>query len=887
MAWHRAEVRTKDGPMRFNKWFGNKFLKRRSLYYKLNLIFGLFFLFPIAGFIFFSIKYDMLDDEYLPFFFLGILVFSFIAFNILKNLFNKISSISETMSTNYITELSDSEVQTGTDELHAIVNSFTTIERQFSNTFKMLEKKASEISILKELSELCYVTFDPEEILYVTLERALMLTNSDLGSVLTLEKNGSKSFVVKATVGLGKFVKAGDRIDFESSIAKYAVINKSPLVVEDIEKDKRFGRANMAHYGSKSFVCMPIKSSKAIIGVLTISSRNNTKIYTHSDIEVLTPLLSNAAFTYENLRLLKENERAAIYQKVIEKIFKLFNSSFRESDLVRAVLNEIQGLVAYDIAIVLNKVSNKPDYLTINDFISSNPSPLVKGSSYSYHGSLTEKVFKHETAMVLEGRNYANTPLDQAIFKDHGCQSCLLAPIKMEGKVTGILVLTSQQRGVFTEVQGLLNWIANALSLVLERNRLSAAVVRRNQELDTIRQIGSALASSTFDISKVLKYTMDMIREVMNVEAGSLLFLEDNELEIAVAFNIKIKSMKKFRLKLGQGIAGYVAARGEAIIVNDTEKSSHFFPVIDEVSGFTTNSALCVPMISQGKVIGVIEVLNKINGEFGFDDKDLLQAIATSVCIALENARLYKETVSMAQHERDVRHMFQKFVPKEVLDKILHGSANGKPIIEEIRTITLLNIDIRGFSRLALQIGSQKTVSLLNSFFSVMGGIVFKHHGIVDKYLGDGFLALFGAPVASTSDADNAIAAAFEMKHSIPAVNKFLKQKLGASVDMGISIHTGEVVVGNIGFDKKMDYTVIGDSVNTVFRLQNLTKSFPNGILISENTHRAVRSRLEVSDVEVPAKISQEIGGMKVYELLDRRLEKDRRTDKETVRLAN
>ena len=148
---------------------------------------------------------------------------------------------------------------------------------------------------------------------------------------------------------------------------------------------------------------------------------------------------------------------------------------------------------------------------------------------------------------------------------------------------------------MFNDVQELLKWIANGLSLVLERNRLSAAVVRRNQELATIRQIGSALASSTFDISKVLKYTMDMIREVMNVEAGSLLFLEDNELEIAVAFNIKIKSMKKFRLKLGQGIAGYVAARGEAIVVNDTEKSSHFFPVIDGVSGFTTRSALCDP----------------------------------------------------------------------------------------------------------------------------------------------------------------------------------------------------------------------------------------------------------------------------------------------------
>jgi adenylate cyclase len=816
----------------------------------------------------------MLDDEYLPFFFLGILIFSFIAFNILKNLFDKIANISETMSSNYIAEFSGNGAQSGTDELHAIVNSFTSIERQFSNTFKQLEKKASEISILKELSELCYVTFDPEEILYVTLERALLLTNSDLGSVLTLEKGEAKSFVVKATVGMGKFVKSGDRIDFDTSIAKYAVINKSALVVEDIEKDKRFGRANMAHYGSKSFVCMPIKTSKEIIGVLTISSRNKNRVYTYSEIEVLTPLLSNAAFTYENLRLIKENEQGTVYHRFIEKIFKLFNSSFRDSELIHAILTEIHTVAAYDLAIVMTKHVSKPGYVKISDFLSNGPSNIATERSYSYQDSMIEKVFKQGIPLVVEDSGDLTSSLDQIIFQDHGCKSCLLAPLKMDGNITGILALASKKRGLFNEVQELLKWIANGLSLVLERNRLSAAVVRRNQELDTIRQIGSALASSTFDISKVLKYTMDMIREVMNVEAGSLLFLENNELEIAVAFNIKIKSMKKFRLKLGQGIAGYVAARGEAIVVNDTEKSSHFFPVIDGVSGFTTHSALCVPMISQGRVIGVIEVLNKINGEFSIDDKDLLQAIATSVSIALENARLYKETVSMAEHERDVRQMFQKFVPKEVLDKIIHGSANGKPIIEEIRTITLLNIDIRGFSQTAMQIGSQKTVSLLNRFFSAMGGIVFKHHGIVDKYLGDGFLALFGAPVASTEDADNAVAAAFEMKHSLPAVNKYLTEKLGAAVTMGISIHTGEVVVGNIGFEKKMDYTVIGDSVNTVFRLQNLTKSIPNGILISDHTLRAVRTRLGVTEVEMTGNISKEVGDMKVYELLDRRMEK-------------
>jgi class 3 adenylate cyclase/putative methionine-R-sulfoxide reductase with GAF domain len=562
-------------------------------------------------------------------------------------------------------------------------------------------------------------------------------------------------------------------------------------------------------------------------------------------------------------------------------MFKLFNSSFLEGELIHTLLNEIRGVVPFDFGVVMTIDTIKPDCLKVSDFYSSGPSQIVKGRSYSFRGSIVETALKQETTLVVADHKTTSSTLDQIIFEDNGARSCLLAPLKVEGQDYGILIMTGKQPGMFSDVKGLMRWIVNGLSLVIERNRFSAAVVKRNQELNTIRQIGSALASSTFDISKVLKYTMDMIREVMNVEAGSLLFLEENELEIAVAFNIKIQTMNKFRLKLGQGIAGYVAARGEAIIVNDTEKSSHFFPVIDEKSGFTTQSALCVPMISQGRVIGVIEVLNKIHGEFSDDDKDLLQAIATSVCIALENARLYKETLSMAEHERDIRHMFQKFVPKEVLDKIIHGSSNGKPIIEEIRTITLLNIDIRGFSKLALQIGPQKTVALLNSFFSVMGGIVFKNSGIVDKYLGDGFLALFGAPVASTRDADNAVAAAFEMKHCLPAVNKYLKRKLGASLNMGISIHTGEVVVGNIGFEKKMDYTVIGDSVNTVFRLQNLTKSFPNGILIGENTLRAVRSRLEVADVDISGDAAKDIGNMKVYELLERRL------DKKPAALAN
>jgi class 3 adenylate cyclase/GAF domain-containing protein len=847
--------------MKFENWMEKKSLKDKDLNYKLTIIFGLFFLFPILGFVIFGIRYELMNDKYVLLFFLGVLIFSLLGYIMLRKLFGEIADISKNISQKSIVEFGG-ELHTGTDELRNIVQSFNAVENQFSKTFQQLQKKSSEISILKELSELCYVTFDPTEILYVTLERSLILTDSDVGSVMILDRD-SDSFIVESTIGAGEYIKIDDRLDFKTSIAKYAVINKSPIVVENIEKDTRFGRANRPQYASKSFVCMPIKTSKDIIGVLTISRRNDDKIYSQDDVEILTPLLSNAAFTYENLRLLKDNEKGEIVLKVVEKIYNVINSSFRDSELLHAIMNEIQVVVPFSIAMVITRVENISDQIKIIDLLANKPTDILKKSFYQYQqGRIIDKVLKQGGTFIIDDTSVLSSEVEKKLFVNQGCKSCILAPLKMSGVINGLLVLTAQEPDMFYDNQELIEWMANALSIAIERNRLSESVVKRNKELDSIKQIGSALASSTFDMNQVLKYTMDMIRVIMDVEAGSLYLVKENELEFTVAFNIKLESLKDLRLKMGQGIAGYVAARGESIIINNARKSPHFDSNLDRITGFATLSALCVPMISQGKVIGVLEVLNKINGDFSPSDEDLLQSIASSVSIAIENARLYKETVSMAEHERGIRSVFQKFVPKEIVDKIILGSETEKEMLEEVKTLTLLNIDIRGFSGLSRKIGSQKTVSLLNYFFSVMGGIVFKHHGIVDKYLGDGLLALFGAPVSSTMDADNAVLAALEMKNSVATVNDYFAREFDASINIGISIHTGEVVVGSFGFEMKMDYTVIGDPVNNVFKLQALTKSIPNSILISEKTCHSARFHLELRDVDAT------LGDLKIYELL-------------------
>jgi adenylate cyclase len=849
-------------------WLAEITLSNKDLTYKLSLIVGIFFILPVFGFLFFAIKYSMLEDHTVSIFLSAFLAFSFFGFLFLRSIFGRVSKISRDVSEKVTKDLAQTDVPQGADELSNIAESFKAMENYFKTVFEPLERKVSKIATLKELSELCCATYDPEEILYVTLERALKLVDGDIGSILMLDPlSHHKSFIVKANIGLADFLKVGDRVDFETSIAKYAVINHSPLVVNDIEKDSRFGRNNRPIYRTKSFICMPIKTTDDVIGVLSLSRRESDKPFIQDDVEMLTPLLSSGTFTYENLVLIKENQEKTALLKSAGKIFGIINSSLKNSELIHAILKEIQGLLSFDRAVILLKDEDRPEDLVVFDFLSQWPANLSKGTYSAYKGSTLDQVLKQGTTVMIDDMNTLSEDMEKEFFANHEFRSCVLAPLKIEGTTSGLLAFYAREPAAFQLSRTIIGMGAECLAFALEKNRLFATLTKRGRQLDTLKQIGNALTLSTFDIDQVLKYTMDMIHAVMNVQAGTLFLLQQDELEFKVAFGADAGALNQYKLKIGQGIAGHVASQGKPVIVNDVKQSPHFFAGVDSSTGFTTRSVLCVPMISQGKVLGVIELINKLNGDFGTSDEQLLESVVSSLTIAIENARLYQKMVAMTEHERGIRQMFQKFVPEEIVEKIIHGEESGKAILDEFRTVTLLNLDIRGFSRLATKLGPQKTVALLNYFFSAMGGIVFNHHGIVDKYLGDGFLAVFGAPVPSSMDADNAVSAALEMQHSIETISDYFVQEIGAPLVVGISIHTGEVVIGNIGFEKKMDYTVIGDSVNTVFRLQLLTKDKPNCALLSENTRRATRSRIDARELGT-YEIDSNIGAIKVYELL-------------------
>jgi adenylate cyclase len=220
---------------------------------------------------------------------------------------------------------------------------------------------------------------------------------------------------------------------------------------------------------------------------------------------------------------------------------------------------------------------------------------------------------------------------------------------------------------------------------------------------------------------------------------------------------------------------------------------------------------------------------------FHFSRSMVLFASGVVAGIVAQSLRGQFENSVRAVAARDhVTNLFGQHVSPAVVDRLLAQQADPP---SEIRTVCVMFLDIRGFTAMTRMRAAGETVELLNAFFADMIDVVDRHNGIINKFLGDGFLAIFGAPLDDPAAARNALAAARDM---LAAVEDWNRTRPQHALRVGIGIHMGEAVTGTVGSPQRKEYTVIGDTVNLAARLEQLTKEAGAQILVSTAVRDAV-----------------------------------------------
>ena len=181
-------------------------------------------------------------------------------------------------------------------------------------------------------------------------------------------------------------------------------------------------------------------------------------------------------------------------------------------------------------------------------------------------------------------------------------------------------------------------------SILSNRTPLTGKFSRQKTAQKTVEQIGMARGVSSNDMGKMLKFALERIRTILNVEAGNVYLREKEQMRIAMASDAKTRSKKKVHFKVGQGIAGRAVAMGKAIMLNDAEKLSRFYREIHPQTDYIIRSVLCIPLLSHGKIIGVVEVLNKIEGDFDAEDEKILKPISVAIGEALQHFQTNSRT---------------------------------------------------------------------------------------------------------------------------------------------------------------------------------------------------------------------------------------------------
>lgn len=391
-----------------------------------------------------------------------------------------------------------------------------------------------------------------------------------------------------------------------------------------------------------------------------------------------------------------------------------------------------------------------------------------------------------------------------------------------------------------------------------ERMRL---LERENNLLKLLLSVGKTL-SSVLSPDEVMERVMELVFHMENVERGFVMLRDEKKGFKPAVLLYKDEQAKREKrgVALSRTLIDRVLEERLPLLIYDVA-SDQRFAMSESLRLSGIRSAMCAPLIYKDKVFGLFYV-DCFSKSFGFskDELNIFSVIAAEAAISFDNARSHEELAKRVIE----RQALERFLSSSIVEKILLNP-DQVHLGGENQLVTVLFADVRGFTRRSEHMEPESVVELLNEFFAEMTDLIFENGGTLDKYLGDGLMALFGAPFAKPDDALRCVKTAAEMQRSLAQLNRLWETRDQAPLHIGIGINSGPVTAGNIGSSKRMDYTVIGDAVNLASRL--CANAAPEQILISESTFRRLEGNFPAQRLQ-PIRVKGKDAPVEVYEIL-------------------
>ena len=507
--------------------------------------------------------------------------------------------------------------------------------------------QVEELTLLNELSRSVVQVLDLDEVLARIINEAARMLKVETGSVLLRdESTGELSFAI--SISNGQRIDIPTHLQADQGLAGWVIATGQPVCVNDVKADPRWFGEVQPDFVTRSLLAVPLQLDGRVLGALQLLNKKGAAGFNEDDITRLSAFAASATVAIENARMFREARRADQLRALNEAALAL-SSSLNLEAILNIGLEQVLHILKTDAGAIylLDSLErlNIPAALVSRGL--SADSALAQRQSAALHQLVMAavKADTDETIIIDPAHPRPSAQVLQAV----GLEAIALAPIKLGHKVAGALLVFSDQAHAYSadELEVLVN-IARIIGLAAQNAANYQQISAQAMHLTYFNEIGSALTSS-LDLERVFQVIIQGVNALLETERASVFLIDETSGELVLRYSNDRDA--DIRLPAPwQGIVGWVATNDQPALVNDTLTDPRHLREIAIETGYETHSILAVPLKVEGRVIGVVEVLNKTgNQQFTHYHQILLTELTKWAAIAIHNARLFEARVQAYQ----------------------------------------------------------------------------------------------------------------------------------------------------------------------------------------------------------------------------------------------